>query len=120
MEEIAIGEDIKNIYKVYIVALPENKDDYIKVSVVPVLCIDGTFYYRNNRAEHLNSYETMMKTLTPEWAKKYIAGYREGMKLVPVNAFCDYYYPFDADKANERLRDKLTQLTRWDFYNKKY
>lgn len=117
---LTIGEKIQNIYKVFIVALPDNDDEYIRVSLLPVLCIDGTFYYNDNTAETLDAYRTMMAALTPEWAEKHISGYQRGMQLTPVYGFCDYYYKFNAEKANERLRDKLVQMTRREFYTKKW
>lgn len=117
---LTIGEKIHNIYKVFIVALPNSDDEYIRVSWLPVLCIDGTFYYNDNTAETLDAYRTMMDALTPEWAEKHIGGYQKGMKLTPVYGFCDYYHKFDAEKANEKLRRKLSQMTRWEFYNKNW
>lgn len=117
-----IGEKINNLYRAFIVALPNNNDEYIKVSPIPVLCINGTFYYDDNTAEVLDDYKTLMNALTPEWAEKYIAGYKQGMKLLPVYAFSDYYGgdKVSINKANEKLKEKLQLLTRWDFYNKKW
>lgn len=117
-----IGEKINNLYKMYIVALPDNNDEYIKVSLLPILCINGTFYYSDNTAEVLDDYKTLLSALTPEWAEKYIPGYKRGMKLTAVNAFSSYYGGDKKreEKANEKLRDKLQTLTRHKFYNGKW
>lgn len=121
MEKWCIGEKIQNFYKVFIVALPDNQhDEFIRVSMRPLACIAGTLYYSDNTAETLDDWQTLRAALTPEWAKIHIPGYREGMKLTVVNAFCNYYYPFDEEKANNKLHDKLEQLTQWEFYNSKW
>lgn len=116
-----IGEKIHKIYKEFIVALPENPDELIKVSMVPVLCIQGTFYYNDNTMEDRDDYETLKKALTSEWARTHIIGYEDGMKLLPVNAFCYEHLGFKGeDKANTRLQDKLSQMTRKQFYQSKW
>lgn len=118
-----IGEDIKNAYNIFVVALPEDLSQMIRVSYTTVMCIDGTFYYDDNTAETRVAWEDEKKALTPEWAKKYVMGYRDGMKLMPVYAFNEYYRlgkRGDAGKANERLRNKLEQMTGYDFYRKGY
>jgi len=116
-----IGEKINNIYCVYVVALPENPEDYIRVSWVPKLCINGTFYYSDNTAENRDDYRDMMEALTPEWAKKFIPNYQEGMHLTPVYGFTDYYCgKGNAERANEKLRSKLAGLTRREFYQTKW
>ena len=115
-----IGEKINNIYNVFVVALPQNPDEYIKVSVIPLLCINGTFYYSDNTAEIKNDYTTIHEALTPEWAKRFIPGYKSEMKLTIVYAFCDYYCKCNAEKANEKLHDKLESMTRRQFYQSKW
>lgn len=115
-----IGEKINNIYKVFVVALPQDPEEYIKVSVNPLLCINGTFYYNDNTAEVKDDYKTIQEALTPEWAKRFIRGYKEDMKLTIVNAFSDYYCKCNAEKANEKLHDKLETMTCKQFYQSKW
>lgn len=115
-----IGEKINNLYKVYVVALPQEQEAYIKVSVIPVLCINGTFYYNDNTAEVMDDYKTIQEVLTPEWARRFIPGYKEEMKLSIVYAFSDYYFKCDAEKANEKLHDKLETMTCRQFYQSKW
>lgn len=118
-----IGEKIHNAYKIFVVAIPEDLNEYIRVSFIPAFCIEGTFYYNDNTAETRSCWEDEKKALTPEWAKKFISGYREGMKLMPVYAFYDHFHLGKRDwdeKANEKLRNKLVQMTGYDFYRKGY
>lgn len=117
-----IGEKIRNLYKVFIVAVPDNDDELLRVSYLPVLCINGTFYYDDNTAEEMDDWKTMKNALTPEWAEKNIIGYRRGMKLIPENGFSSYYggTDKDAEKANEKLRNKLSGMTRYEYYNNKF
>lgn len=115
-----IGEKLRGMYKVFIVAIPEGKDELIKVSWSPVLCMDATMWYNDNTVETFDAYETLKKALTPEWARTHIIGYEDGMKLLPVNAFCYEHLGFKGeDKANTRLQDKLSQMTRKQFYQSK-
>lgn len=119
-----IGEKINTAYKVFVVALPESKDDYIRVSTNPVLIADGTFYYDDNTAEIFYADAKIKEILNPEYAKIHIPWYA-GEKLMLVNAFCNIHtsYCFSSDderKANKKLHDKLSGLTKYEFYNSKW
>lgn len=117
----AIGERITSAYRVFVVALPNNQhDSFISVSTYAPLCYSGMIYYEGNTAEQYDAYHMEMSLLTPEWAKIHIPGYHEGMKLLTVYAFCNHWISFDEAKANDRLRNKLSSLTRYEFYNSKW
>lgn len=121
-EKRCIGEKVFSFVKFFPVAIPENDDEYIKVSSFPVSAYDATFYYDDNTSETFYYMDFINKFLSPEWAKKFIPGYREGMKITLASAFCDFFVKgsFDEKKANERLREKLSFLTSWEYYNKKW
>ncbi|MEG1550652.1 MAG: hypothetical protein RR355_00100, partial [Oscillospiraceae bacterium] len=107
-------------YNIIVVALPKSNDENIKVANRASLCITGTFYYDDNTSKDFDAYKMQMELLTKEWAEKHILGYCEGMKILPVygvyNNSTDSF--FDNLKANQKIIDKLSALTRWEFNNK--
>lgn len=122
MNKRCIGEKIFSFAKFFIVALPNSNDEYIKVSSIPVSAYDAIFYYDDNTVEEFHYMDFIKKYTSPEWAAKLIPGYRPEMKLTLAEAFCSVlvHGMFDDQKANEKLRGKLEQMTQYEFYNKKW
>lgn len=121
-EKRCIGEKIFSFVKFFVVAIPDNSNECIRVSNFPVSAYDAIFYYDDNTSEEFRYMDFIDKFLSPEWAKKFIPGYKEGMKITLANAFCDIFVKgsFDESTANEKLYEKLSSLTSWEYYNKKW
>ena len=121
-EKRCIGEKVLSFCKFFPVAIPDNDNEFIRVSFCPVAAYDATFYYDVNTAEEFRYMDFIKKFLSPEWAAAHIPGYRPEMKIALANAYCDFYVKgmFDERKANERLYDKLSSMTRWEYYNSKW
>ncbi len=117
-----IGEKIYSWAKFFVVALPEGNDDYIKVSPLAVSAYDARIYYDDNTSKTYYYMDFIKEYTSPEWAKKYVPGYRPGMKISLADAFCSVmvHGMFDDRKANEKLHDKLIQMTKYEYYNSKW
>lgn len=114
-----IGEEIKEWYEVFIIAIPQNLNDMILVSDDTLKCITFTAYYDDNTAKSKNAYETLKAALTPEWAWLHIPGYEEGMKLFPQYGCFSGQYNEHADKSNAKIRKKLVGKTVYEWMNGK-
>lgn len=119
------AEKIRTITKYFVVALPENLDEPILVSIVPQSIIEGGFQYYDGTMEQLYYEDELKKLLSEDLAKRLIRGYKSGMKLTLANAFCNYgiksQFSHEAvKKANKRLHDKLECMTLREFYEKRW
>lgn len=122
-EKMVKAEKIRTITTYFVVALPENLDEHILVSLVPDSIIEGSFQYYDGTAEQLDYAKEAKRLLSEDYAKKLIRRYKSGMKLTLVDAFCNYgiesqFSDEAVKKANKRLRDKLECMTLKEFYGK--
>ena len=117
-----IKEKIVIFEKFFVIALPDNNDEYIKVSPYAVSTYEGEFYYDDHTVEVCHYMDYVKQYTSPEWAEIHIPGYRPGMKITLANAFSSVMVPgmFDERKANDKLYDRLSRLTQWEFYNQKW
>lgn len=117
------SEKIKSITTYFIVAIPDNLDEFILVSLIPESIIEGCFQYNDGTAEYVDYMDEVKRLLSEEHAKKFIMGYKSGMKLTLVNAFCNYgieniFSDEEVKRANRKLREKLEGMTLKEFYGK--
>lgn len=121
-ERVCIGEKIFTWCMFFVIALPDNDIELIHIFPVPVSAYDAIFYYNDNTVEEFRYMDFVNKYLSSEWAVKHIPGYKPGMKIMLADAFCDIIVGkiFDAKKANERLYNKLSSMTRREYYNSKW
>lgn len=114
---VSVSENIKNMYRVYVVALPDSLDDKILPAFVPVFCMDGTVTFSNGVTRRWTAYDAIKEALTPEWAEAHIIGYVPGMHLSYVSGY-SLKYNVEADKLDEKIQKKLERMTVKDYYRK--
>lgn len=119
------ADKIRSITMYFVVALPEDLDENILVSLVPESIIEGCFQYYDGTAECLYYEDGLKRLLSEDHAKKLIRRYKSGMKLTLVNAFCNYgietlFRKENVEKANRKLREKLNGMTLREFYQTKW
>lgn len=117
-----VREKVYTFVKFFVVALPDNNDEYIRVSPFAVPAYEAEFYYDDKTVEVFHYMDFIKRYTSPEWAAAHIAGYRPGMKISLAHAFCSVmvHGMFDDKKANNTLHDRLSCLTRWEYYNRKW
>ena len=117
-----VKEKVYIFVKYFVVALPDNNDEYIKVSPSAVPAYEAEFYYDDNTVEVFHYMDFIKQYKSPEWAAAHIMEYRPGMKISLAHAFCSVMVNgiFDDEKANDKLYNKLSRLTRWEYYNRKW
>jgi len=111
MERHIIAENIHTNYEIILIALPPNNIDLIKVATSPTTILGGTFYYNDGTAEILDINKEIKKAISPEIAR---------IKIPDIDLEKDKISFTYTCGASEYFKKKLSDLTVWDYYNKKW
>lgn len=106
----SIGEEITTNYEVFVVALPRSNDEFIRVSPFAFSVLEGKIYFDDNTVEQFDVMKSEREAI--ETAKSFMLN-TNGWEFTTV-------YGVGTENGNNRLRKKLEQFTRFDFFNKSY